>query len=280
MKTALYTIFALFAFALNSILCRLALGTGAIDATSFTVVRLLSGAITLSIIFSLFGKRENYVKCGSWISAFFLFTYAVCFSFAYVNLATGTGALILFGTVQVTMIALALRSGERPQVLEWAGFASAFCGLIYLVFPALAAAPPLASSLLMAAAGVSWAAYTLRGRTSENPLADTTGNFVRALPMMIAAALPFIFQTHLSARGILLAVLSGALASGIGYAVWYKALEFHTRTRAAFLQLSVPALAGIGGVIFLAENVSLRLLTATVLILGGIGLAISGKRKL
>jgi drug/metabolite transporter (DMT)-like permease len=184
----------------------------------------------------------------------------------------------LFGTVQATMILAALRSGERPQILEWAGLFLSFGGLLYLVFPGLAA-PPLSSSLLMIIAGISWGFYTLRGRGSGNPLADTTGNFVRAVPMIILSCLPFIFQLHLSPRGILLAVLSGAIASGIGYAAWYTALKFHTATRAAFLQLSVPALAGLGGVIILSEIVSMRLLLATLLILGGIGLAIWGRGK-
>jgi drug/metabolite transporter (DMT)-like permease len=215
---------------------------------------------------------------GNWLSAFFLFAYAICFSFAYISLTTGTGALILFGTVQATMIAAALRAGERPRILEWSGIFLAFGGLIYLVFPGLSA-PPLASSLLMIAAGISWGFYTLRGRGSLNPLMETTGNFARAVPLVILASLPFIYQTYFSRTGILLAVLSGAIASGVGYAVWYTALKFHTATRAAFLQLSVPALAALGGVIILSEIVSPRLLLASALILGGIGLAIWGKGK-
>lgn len=281
MKAFFYTCFALSAFAFNSILCRLALGAQAIDAASFTSVRLVSGATALIIISSIFPKRETALKGGNWVSAFFLFAYAACFSFAYVNLTTATGALVLFGTVQATMLLLALRSGERPQITEWAGLFLAFGGLIYLVFPNLSA-PPLVSSLLMCGAGVSWGFYTLRGRGGENfnPLAETTGNFARAVPLAIAASLPFIFKIHLTGRGIVLAVLSGAIASGIGYAVWYAALEFHTRTRAALLQLCVPALAGAGGVIILSETISARLLLASALILGGIGLAILGRRKI
>ena len=277
MKTFVYTVFALIAFAFNSILCRLALGTEAIDAASFTLIRLVSGATTLFLISSFFGGKESNEKSGNWISAFFLFAYAVCFSFAYVNLTTGTGALILFGCVQATMITLALRAGERPKILEWLGLIFAIGGLVYLVFPGLSSPPPV-SSALMTIAGISWGFYTLRGKGSENPLADTTGNFVRAVPMIVLVWLFFIPQVHLSQKGILLAALSGAIASGIGYSIWYSALKFHTATRAAILQLCVPALAATGGIVFLAETVSLRLVLATVLILGGISLAIVGRK--
>jgi len=277
MKTILYTCSALIAFAMNSILCRLALGTEAIDAASFTVIRLISGAVTLVTISLFFSKKESETKGGNWLSAFFLFAYAICFSFAYINLTTGTGALILFGTVQATMIIVALQSGERPKLLEWIGLFFALGGLVYLVFPGLTA-PPLASSLFMFAAGVSWGFYTLSGKGSTNPLKETTENFIRAVPMIILASLPFIFQTNLSVRGVLLAVLSGSIASGIGYSVWYGALKFHTATRAAILQLSVPVLSAIGGVIFLSETVSIRLLLATVFILGGIAMAILGRK--
>lgn len=273
MKAIFYTCFALVAFALNSILCRLALQSDEIDAAGFTLIRLVSGALTLLAVYALFGKKDSDAKRGSWLSAFFLFSYAVCFTFAYINLTTGTGALVLFGSVQATMICASLVKGERPQITEWLGLIIALGGLIYLVFPGLTA-PPLLSSALMASAGISWGFYTLRGKTSANPLADTTGNFVRAAPLIIIAVLPFISQIHASHKGIACAVLSGAFASGIGYSVWYAALSFHTATRAAILQLSVPALAGIGGVIFLAETISSRLIIATILILGGIALAI------
>jgi drug/metabolite transporter (DMT)-like permease len=278
MKTIFYTGFALIAFAFNSILCRLALQNGEIDAAGFTLIRLASGAVTLIIICYFFAPKASAdEKRGNWFSAFFLFAYAVCFSFAYVNLTTGTGALILFGSVQATMIFAALLKGERPRMLEWCGLAGAFGGLVYLVFPGLTA-PPLLSSALMAVAGSSWGFYTLRGRKTVNPLADTTGNFVRAAPLAVFAALPFVGQLHFSSKGIALAVLSGALASGVGYSVWYAALRFHTATRAAILQLSVPVLAGFGGVILLAETVSARLLTATVLIIGGIASAILARK--
>ncbi|CAN5616891.1 DMT family transporter [soil metagenome] len=285
MKVFFYTSFALTAFAFNSILCRLALGTQAIDAASFTAVRLISGAFALVLIsFFYAGKetekeaeKEAEKKRGNWISAFFLFAYAICFSFAYTNLATGTGALILFGSVQMTMIIAAVVSGERPKIMEWLGLIFALGGLIYLVFPGLSA-PPLFGSMLMALAGISWGFYTLRGKQSFNPLADTTGNFIRAVPLIVLVSAPFFYQIHLSQKGILLAVLSGAIASGLGYSVWYAALKYHTAARAATLQLSVPALAAIGGVILLSETVSFRLLSATALILGGIALAIVGRK--
>ncbi len=278
MKIILYTSFALVAFAFNSILCRLALKFGEIDAASFTAIRLFSGAvILLPVLLKFVGEHRKLEIHGSWISAFFLFAYAVCFSFAYIDLTTATGALILFGCVQTTMIVVALLSGERPQVLEWIGLLFALGGLVYLVFPGLTA-PPIFSSLLMMSAGISWGFYTLRGKGSANPLADTTGNFVRAVPMTVAFCLPFLYQIQLSRKGVLLAVLSGAIASGLGYSVWYAALKFHTATRAAILQLSVPALAAIGGVVFLAETVSFRLIFATALILGGIALAIFGRK--
>lgn len=278
MKVFALTTFALTAFAFNSILCRMALGTDEIDAASFTVVRLVSGAITLAFLLLAFGTTRNPLRSGHWVSAFFLFAYAICFSFAYLGLTTATGALILFGCVQMTMIGVSLFKGERPGVLEWLGLIVAFGGLVYLVFPGLSS-PPLVSSLLMAAAGIAWGFYTLRGKGSEDPLADTTGNFIRTVPMVIAASLPFLSQVHLSARGVVLAVLSGAVASGIGYTVWYTALKYHTSTRAAVLQLAVPVIAAAGGVILLSEAASVRLWIAAGLILGGILLTISAKNS-
>jgi drug/metabolite transporter (DMT)-like permease len=276
MKIVFYTSFALICFAFNSILCRLALKTDEIDAASFTSIRLLSGAVVLSIIFTFLGKKDAGTTRGNWFSAFFLFAYAICFSFAYIDLTTGTGALILFGSVQATMIIAALISGERPRLLEWSGLFLALGGLVYLVFPGLSS-PPIFSSLLMMFAGIAWGFYTLRGKGSANPLADTAGNFVRSVPMILLVSLPFLANIHLSLKGIIFAVLSGALASGIGYSVWYAALRFHTSTRAGILQLSVPVLTAVLGVVFLSEEIALRLILATVLILGGIALAIFSK---
>jgi drug/metabolite transporter (DMT)-like permease len=277
-KIFFYTAFALVCFAFNSILCRLALKSDEIDAASFTTVRIVSGAATLFLIFWFFGKKDAESAKGNWLSAFFLFAYAVCFSFAYVNLTIATGALILFGSVQATMIFAAIASGERPKILEWIGLLGALGGLIYLVFPGLSAPSP-AHSALMVLAGVAWGIYTLRGRKSTNPLADTTGNFLRAAPLAIASALPFLANIHSSQKGIVFAILSGAIASGLGYSVWYAALRFHTATRAAILQLSVPLLTAVGGVIFLSEEIAPRLIVAALLILGGIALAIFAKKK-
>ncbi|HMS11111.1 MAG TPA: DMT family transporter [Pyrinomonadaceae bacterium] len=278
MKVFVLTTFALTAFAFNSILCRMALGAGEADAAGFTAVRLLSGALVLAVVLLLSGKTQNPAKNGNWPSAFFLFAYAIAFSFASFGLTAATGALILFGCVQITMIAAAVFRGERPAAGEWFGVLVAFSGLVYLVLPGLSA-PPLTSALLMAAAGVAWGFYTLRGKGSTDPLADTAGNFIRSVPMIALAALPFISQLGLSFRGFVLAVLSGAVASGIGYWAWYAALRYHTATRASVLQLSVPAIAALGGIVFLAESAGLRLLASGALILGGIGLTILFKPK-
>jgi drug/metabolite transporter (DMT)-like permease len=276
-KTYIYTAFALIAFAFNSILCRLALRGGEADAAGFTAVRLASGAAALIIISYFVGNQSGQKKRGSWPSAFFLFAYAICFSFAYLGLTAGTGALILFGSVQITMIGTAIIRGERPRPLEWLGFLAAAGGLVYLVLPGLTS-PPIVSSVLMAAAGASWGFYTLRGKGSSDPLGNTTGNFVRSLPMVAVVVVVFLASFNLSARGLILAVLSGAIASGIGYTVWYAALKHHTATRAAILQLPVPLLTAIFGVILLGESATARLGVAGVLILGGIASAILAKR--
>ena len=255
----------------------MALRGGEADAVGFTLVRLVAGAVTLITISYFFGKGTKTTGRGNWISAFFLFAYAICFSLAYLALNAGAGALILFGSVQLTMILFALSRGERPNLLEWVGLAAALGGLVYLVFPGLTS-PPLYSSLLMAAAGVAWGVYTLRGKGSD-PLATTTGNFIWSVPMIVVASVPFFYRIHLSNRGAVLAVLSGAVASGVGYTVWYAALKHHTSTRAAVLQLSVPVIAAAGGVLFLSESATTRLWIAGATILGGIGLTILGRKR-
>ncbi len=273
-----YTSFALVAFAFNSILCRMALRTGEADAAGFTAVRLASGAVVLIVISYFFAGKGTALRRGNWISAFFLFAYAICFSFAYIGLTAATGALILFSSVQFTMIAVALSRGERPSSLEWSGLVLALGGFVYLLFPGFSS-PPLLASILMASAGVAWGFYTLRGKGSSDALGDTTGNFVRTLPMIVVATVPFVSQINLSTTGIILAVLSGAVASGVGYTVWYAALTHHTATRAAVLQLAVPVVAAFGGILLLAEPATSRLLIAAVLILGGIGITIMGRQK-
>jgi drug/metabolite transporter (DMT)-like permease len=275
---ALYTSLAMVAFASNSLLNRLALGGESIDAVSYTTVRLTAGALALWLISSLQKKSTGPNVRGNWISAAMLFIYAIAFSLAYLSLSAGTGALILFGTVQVTMILAALRSGERPQLLEWLGLLLALGGLVYLVLPGLEAPSPLGSASMMMA-GIAWGVYSLRGRGSSSPLADTTGNFIRAVPLILAILLMSLEGARLSQTGIVLAVLSGAVASGLGYVIWYAALAGLTATRAAIVQLSVPVLAAWGGIAFLAEDISARLILAGALILGGIALAIAGRRK-
>jgi drug/metabolite transporter (DMT)-like permease len=274
---------ALVAFAFNSILCRMALRGGEADASGFTLVRLVSGAITLIVISYFVGsphvsKGSSETKHGNWLSSFFLFAYAICFSFAYLGLSAGIGALILFGAVQLTMIVFAIVRGERPHTLEWIGLVAAVAGLVYLVLPGLSA-PPLASSALMAAAGAAWGFYTLRGRGSTAPLADTTGNFIRSVPMIAVASVPFLGSINLSTNGFGLAALSGAVASGVGYTVWYAALKYHTSTRAAVLQLSVPVIAAGLGVALLAESATTRLAIASALILGGILVVIIARKR-
>ncbi|HTN44424.1 MAG TPA: DMT family transporter [Nitrospiria bacterium] len=278
MKTLLYTAFALVAFAANSVLCRLALGAATIDAASFSTIRLASGAFTLLLVMSIFKEKASFTPCGRWVSAILLFAYAVPFSFAYIGLSAGTGALILFGAVQATMILAALRSGERPHQLEWAGLILAIGGLVCLVFPGLTAPSPTSSSL-MAVAGIAWGIYSLRGRGAPSPLADTTRNFVHAVPPALGVNLVMLRDLHVSAEGASLAVLSGALASGMGYVVWYAALRGLTAMRAATVQLAVPVLAAAGGVLFLSEPVSLRLVASAIVILGGVGLALAGRQR-
>jgi drug/metabolite transporter (DMT)-like permease len=279
LRTPIATGFALVAFAANSVFCRLALGEASIDAASFSTVRLVSGAATLLLITRVFVPGSVAGHRGNWTSAGMLFLYAVAFSFAYISLSTGTGALILFGAVQATMILAALYSGERPHKLEWVGLLIALVGLVYLVFPGLSA-PSTTGSILMAVAGISWGVYSLRGRGTTDPIAATTGNFVRAVPLVLGVSLIMLQGIHISTKGALLAVLSGALASGVGYVVWYAALQGLTATRAATVQLSVPVLAGAGGVIFLSEHISIRLLLSAIMILGGVGLSLLGRARL
>ena len=278
LQTIFFTALAMVAFAANSLLNRLALGSSAIDAASYTTIRLTSGAIMLGII-GMSSREKGWIQqSGSWISAALLFLYAIAFSFAYLSLSTGTGALILFGSVQLTMIIAALRGGERPHFLEWMGLFLALGGLIYLVFPGLKAPSPLGSAL-MTAAGIAWGFYTLRGRDSSDPLADTASNFMRSVPFILVIGLINFKNVHLSTNGLILAGISGAVTSGLGYVVWYTALRGLTTTRAATVQLSVPILAAWGGILFLSEGVSFRLFLAGILILGGIGVAVRGRGR-
>jgi drug/metabolite transporter (DMT)-like permease len=280
-RTALLTALALVAFAGNSLLCRMALKQTAIDAASFTSVRLASGALVLGLLVGL-GQRRSPWAAGDWTSALALFVYAAGFSFAYVSLSTATGALLLFGVVQTTMIGWGLWRGERLQPLQWLGLATACGGLVWLLLPGLAT-PSLAAGGLMACAGLAWAVYTLRGRTAGgDPTAVTAGNFVRATPLALAVSLASIGlagPARWDTPGLLLALASGALASGAGYAVWYTALRGLTATRAAILQLSVPALAAAGGVVLLGEPLTPGLALASLAVLGGVLLVILARAR-
>lgn len=277
MRTIALTLFALVAFAANSVLCRLALGPATIDAASFSTIRLTSGAITLVVI-TLVMRRDAFRLGGTWLSAAMLFLYAVPFSFAYMSLSAGTGALVLFGSVQATMILAAVVAGERPHPWQWIGLVVALIGLVGLVLPGLTA-PPLVGSALMAVAGIAWGIYSLRGRGTKDPLGDTTSNFTRSLPFVIVVSAFALPRFHVSSTGVVLAIGSGAISSALGYVVWYAALKGLTATRAAAVQLSVPVIAAAGGVLFLAEEVSLRLIGSAVLIVGGVALALAGRER-
>lgn len=280
-STVGFTLFALVAFAANSVLCRLALGEQSIDAGSFTVIRLLAGILTLLVIWYL-SQRETSPQPrqpsqqGSWRAAGLLFLYAITFSYAYISLETGTGALILFGMVQITMVVTSLLKGQRLCWLEWFGLVLAFVGFIYLLAPSITT-PELTGFILMMIAGLAWAGYTLLGKGSVSPLGDTCFNFFRTLPLVIATLLWVIADAHLSSRGVLLAIASGALASGLGYAIWYRALRGLSAIQAGVVQLLVPVIATLGGVLFAAEPITLRLGVAGLMVLGGILLVLLGR---
>ncbi len=273
MRVLLLTAAAMVAFAGNSVLCRLALVDAGADPAGFTVVRLIAAAATLSIILLARGDRPaSGMTAGSWKSAITLMAYAVAFSWAYVRLDAATGALILFGTVQCTMIVAALFGGERPGASELTGWLLAAAGLVWLLLPG-SAAPSLSGSLLMAVAGVGWGLYSLYGRGETRPVLATAGNFLRALPLCIPLAGYALAEGQLTAGGIVVAGIAGSLTTGVGYVLWYAALPSLTALRAALVQLSVPAIATLGGLALIGEQPSTRLLVAGLAILGGIGFA-------
>jgi drug/metabolite transporter (DMT)-like permease len=270
------TSLAMIAFAGNSLLCRLALKQTPIDAASFTTIRIASGALVLWLIVRM--RRGDYNGAGNWLSALALFVYAAGFSFAYVSLPASLGALLLFGAVQATMIGHAIGSGERLRRWQLVGLVVALGGLVGLLSPGLSA-PPLVGSLLMLSAGVAWGVYSLRGKGSGDPIQVTAGNFLRAVPVAAALSVLLCRDATLNSAGVGYAILSGAVASGLGYAIWYTALPALQATTAATVQLSVPVLAALGGVVFLSEAVTLRLVLASAAILGGIALMILEKRS-
>lgn len=279
LKIAFYTALALIAFAGNSILCRLALSEDSIDAASFTSIRLISGFAALAIIVGFPRKRESKPeKTRSWLPALLLFSYAVTFSFGYLSLDTGTGALILFGAVQSTMIIASLVSGNRLRFVEWIGMLCAFSGFTYLVAPTVNT-PSFSGFIMMTLSGIAWGLYTLIGRGSSAPVLENHYNFLKTLPF-IGIMLVFTFRdVNLSHEGILLAIISGGLASGLGYAFWYAALKGLSITHAAVLQLFVPIIAALGGVFFSGETISLRLFLSTLLVIGGILIVILSARR-
>jgi len=270
------TSLAMIAFAGNSLLCRVALKHTSIDAASFTTIRLISGAVMLWIVVRM--RRGEYTSGGNWPSALALFVYAAGFSFAYVSLPAATGALLLFGAVQATMIGHGIWAGERLLRLQLAGLILAFGGLVGLLLPGLSA-PPLYGSVLMLGAGVTWGLCSLRGRGVGDPTTVTAGNFLRAVPVSVALSLLMFNGSSLDKAGFWYAVMSGALASGIGYVIWYRLLPALKATHAATVQLSVPVIAALGGIVFLGEPITLRLTLASVAILGGIALVILEKQQ-
>jgi drug/metabolite transporter (DMT)-like permease len=274
LRTAALAAAALVGFAANSILCRMALQPRLADAATFTTIRLVSGALVLLMLHRATAARAHGAT-GSWTSAAALFAYAAAFSFAYLRIGAGTGALLLFGAVQATMLVWAWRAGERLGPLEWLGLVTALGGLVVLILPGLAAPDP-AGAALMIAAGMAWGVYSLRGRGASDPLAVTASNFARAVPLALALSLLAAGRAHVTREGALLAAASGAVASGVGYSFWYAALRGLTATRAAIVQLSVPVLAAAGGVLLLGERLSPRLVFAGVAILGGVALGVSG----
>jgi drug/metabolite transporter (DMT)-like permease len=283
------------AFASNSLLCRAALKEGHTDPATFTFLRLSFGSVALWLIVSfgtkmingriasslvetfrpaLAAKRYSPFRYGNWISAVSLFVYAAGFSFAYTSLSAGTGALLLFGAVQATMILWGLYEGEGLTMIQIVAFIIAVTGLLVLIFPGLSA-PPLVGSLLMLGAGVAWGIYSLRGRGEQSPASVTTGNFIRAIPFATALIVIFARSAYFDLEGIIYAMVSGAVTSGIGYVIWYSALPGLKATSAATVQLSVPVLAATGGIVLLGEPITLRYVLASVAVLGGVALVVA-----
>lgn len=275
-RLILLTAIAMIAFAANSVLCRVALRGNAIDPMSFTLIRLASGALMLWLILR-FSAKSDKAK-GNWKGATSLFLYALAFSYAYVQLEAGTGALLLFGAVQLTMVGHGLLKGERMSASGIAGLMVALAGLIALLLPG-ASAPPVISSILMITSGVAWGLYSILGKGSSNPLSTTTGNFLLSLPLIVFAALPFSAAFHMKASGLIASIASGAIASGVGYAIWYAVMTQLSSFRAAAVQLSVPVLAAIAGLMFLDESLSLRLAIASLAVIGGIVLVLTSKHS-
>ncbi|MEL6927787.1 MAG: DMT family transporter [Cyanobacteria bacterium J06600_6] len=275
LKTIALTCLALIAFAANSVLCRLALDREQLDASSFTILRLLSGIVMLVLISTVSSTSKSSTK-KNWISSLALFIYAVAFSYAYISLDAGIGALVLSGTVQITMILASLIAGNKLHFLEWAGAAIAFSGFVYLFKPSLTT-PSSTGFLVMIIAGVAWGIYTLRGRGAKHPIGDSRVNFLGTLPLILALLIVEFRNSNLTQAGIILALLSGAIASGCGYVVWYMAVRRLSTIQASVVQLLVPIIAALGGVLFAQEVISRRLIISSITILGGIAFVLWGQ---
>ena len=272
------TFLVMVAFAANSILVRLALANESIGPLAFGAIRLLAGAVTLLF---LSGPVRAW-NDSSWLAAGYLLTYVLFFSFAYLSLDAGTGALILFAIVQKVMIGAGIRSGERLSIIQWLGTAIACLGLVFLLLPGSVGAPDPIGAIMMSLAGLGWALFSLKGKTVENPLVAIAGSFAKATLLIVAVGAPLLFVRNEAGpqiNGILLAVVSGAITSGLGYALWYKVLRFLPASRAGIAQLSVPAIAAIGGLIFLGEVLSIRVAVTTAMVLGGVGLSTLTKQQ-
>ena len=276
-STAFLTAIAMIAFAANSLLCRMALGAGLIDAASFATVRVVAGATVLTLIAVPRWRARGREKADP-IAVVSLFLYMTFFSFAYLSLAAGTGALILFGAVQLTMLSAALQGGEHFSWLSWVGLALALLGLVYLLSPGLAAPDPQ-GAVLMIIAGIAWGIYSLRGRRTADPLGATANSFIFSVPLVVVVSLFALADVQASPRGVGLAIASGAIASALGYVVWFAALGGLTATRAATVQLSVPIIAAFGGVVLLSEDVTVRLLIASAATLGGIWIVLAQRTR-
>jgi len=272
---------ALVGFAANSILCRLALGTHQIDAASFTTVRVVAGALALFALVRLAARRGAMrpARSGTWRGAAALFAYAIAFSLAYLRIGAGVGSLVAFGAVQLTMIGWGIWRGERPRAVEWLGIAVAFAGMVALATRGATAVDPLGGALMLCA-GIAWGIYSLLGRGSANPLVETAGNFLRAVPMalVVSVVAAMVAGPQATREGLLLAVVSGALTSGVGYSLWYAALPHLPATRAAALQLVTPVLTAFAAVWFLGESLTPRLLGSAAAVLGGLALALVGRQ--
>jgi len=274
--TLALTTIAMLAFAANSILCRFALTDGDADAGTFTLIRLVSGACVLVVICIVRSGASGY-RSGTWPSAAALGAYALGFSIAYRQLESGTGALILFAAVQATMIGWGIWCGERPRLRAWLGMVIAAAGAAWLLLPGASAPAPL-GAILMAIAGIGWGIYSLRGKSASNPIAATAGNFVRASVLVLPIAMWFIAHMP-TTKGWLAAMTSGAFTSGLGYVIWYAALPHLRATSASVVQLTVPAITAIAGVVLLGELLTLRLVLASIGILGGVLLVVLSRER-